>query len=165
MIKREEPEDLELLSKSLVPFIDRGLRVEASVVRDKFGIPEPEADAEILGAATARAGAETDDKGDDDAKKETQRALIKLALQRTKADDEIDRLVDEITAETWEEITDPILDPVLELLHSSGSFSEFQSGLVGAMKQGDTSDLLRHLATALFKARGLGDATDEVGKR
>lgn len=44
----EEPEDLEALSKSLPEFIDRGLRVEASVIRDMFSLPEPEPDAEVL---------------------------------------------------------------------------------------------------------------------
>lgn len=38
-----EPEDLEMLSKSLPPFIDRGMKVAARVVADKFKLPEPEA--------------------------------------------------------------------------------------------------------------------------
>lgn len=46
----EEKEDLKLLAEALSPFIDRGLKVEASVIRDKFGLPEPEEGAELLGA-------------------------------------------------------------------------------------------------------------------
>jgi len=44
----EEGEDLEVLAKALPPFIDRGLAVQSSVIRDKFGLPEPEDDADIL---------------------------------------------------------------------------------------------------------------------
>lgn len=49
----EKPEDLESLAKSLPPFINLGLRVEESVIRDKFGLPEPEDDARVLGAGGA----------------------------------------------------------------------------------------------------------------
>lgn len=44
----EEPEDLKGLADSLPEFIDRGLKVQSSVILDKFGIPEAEEDAEIL---------------------------------------------------------------------------------------------------------------------
>lgn len=46
----EDPEDLKLLSESLPPFITMGLRVEESVIRDKFGLPEPEEGAVLLKA-------------------------------------------------------------------------------------------------------------------
>ncbi|MCK5642894.1 MAG: DUF935 domain-containing protein [Gammaproteobacteria bacterium] len=64
----DEPEDLESLSKSLPVFIDRGLRVEASVIRDKFRLPKPEDDAEVLkpkGGASPLA-----EPGDDDTEPE-----------------------------------------------------------------------------------------------
>lgn len=58
----EQDEDLVAYSKSLGPFIDRGLRVEQSAVRDKFKLQEPADDAEILqpqgAAARATAPAE-----------------------------------------------------------------------------------------------------------
>jgi phage gp29-like protein len=43
-----EPEDLKLFADSLAPFIDRGLKIEASQIRDKFGLDEPAKDAEVL---------------------------------------------------------------------------------------------------------------------
>ncbi len=43
-----EQEDLVMLSQSLPPFINLGLRVEASVIREKFGLQEPEEGAEVL---------------------------------------------------------------------------------------------------------------------
>lgn len=48
----EQKEDLEKLSRALAPFIDRGLRIESSVIRDKFNLPEPEEGAEVLGPKT-----------------------------------------------------------------------------------------------------------------
>jgi phage gp29-like protein len=47
-IERPEPEDLAALSSALAPLIDRGLRVSARSVLEKFGLAEPEAGAEIL---------------------------------------------------------------------------------------------------------------------
>ncbi|WP_110972153.1 DUF935 domain-containing protein [Pseudomonas huaxiensis] len=44
-----QPENLELLISALSAFVPLGLRVEQSVVRDKFGLPEPAEGAEILG--------------------------------------------------------------------------------------------------------------------
>lgn len=44
----EEAEDLKLLSEALTPFIDRGLRVQASVILDRFGIAEAEDGAPVL---------------------------------------------------------------------------------------------------------------------
>jgi len=44
----ETADDLESLSKSLPPFIEQGLRVEESVIRDKFNLPAPAPDAMLL---------------------------------------------------------------------------------------------------------------------
>ncbi|QEW21219.1 Mu-like prophage protein gp29 [Marinibacterium anthonyi] len=48
VIQRQEPEDLKAFSDAIGPMIDRGLRVAASDVLDKFGLPEAAKDAEIL---------------------------------------------------------------------------------------------------------------------
>jgi phage gp29-like protein len=45
----EEPEDLESLAKSLPPFINLGLPVEASVILDKFGLEMPDEGSLLLG--------------------------------------------------------------------------------------------------------------------
>ncbi len=47
-IARAEAQDLVALSNALGPLIDRGLKVGAAEVREKFGLAEPAADAEIL---------------------------------------------------------------------------------------------------------------------
>lgn len=48
IIARPKQEDLKLLSEALGPMIDRGLEVEQSEVRDKFGLSEPGKQAKIL---------------------------------------------------------------------------------------------------------------------
>ncbi|MEX2480210.1 MAG: DUF935 domain-containing protein [Gammaproteobacteria bacterium] len=52
-IGRPEEEDLKLLAESLAKLVPLGLRVEASVIRDKFGLPDPDPDAEVLEARAA----------------------------------------------------------------------------------------------------------------
>lgn len=47
-IARPDEEDLQQLSSSLAQLVPLGLRVQASEVRDKFGLSEPETDAEVL---------------------------------------------------------------------------------------------------------------------
>ena len=47
-IARPEPEDLKAFSDAIAPMIDRGLRVSASDVLDKFGMREAPASAKIL---------------------------------------------------------------------------------------------------------------------
>ncbi|GAB7078756.1 DUF935 domain-containing protein [Megalodesulfovibrio paquesii] len=44
-----EPEDTAGLVDALAKLVPLGLRVEASVVRDKLGLPDPEEDGEVLG--------------------------------------------------------------------------------------------------------------------
>ncbi len=51
----EEPADMKLLSESLPPFIKMGLPVMVKTVLEKFGLPEPEENAEILSAPAAPA--------------------------------------------------------------------------------------------------------------
>lgn len=50
VIARPEQQDLTKLATALAPMIDRGLRVEQSAVRDRFGFEDPADDAEIMGA-------------------------------------------------------------------------------------------------------------------
>jgi phage gp29-like protein len=50
VIKAVEPEDTQLLVTALEKLVPLGLKVEQSVVRDKLGLPDPEEDAECLGA-------------------------------------------------------------------------------------------------------------------
>jgi len=57
-IARPEKRDLQAIATALATLVPLGLKVEASVVRDMLGFPDPEDGAELLGApAAAGAGA------------------------------------------------------------------------------------------------------------
>jgi phage gp29-like protein len=46
----EEPEDLVAYMTAVEKFVKLGGKVQASVVRDKLGLPDPENDSDLLGA-------------------------------------------------------------------------------------------------------------------
>jgi phage gp29-like protein len=50
-----DPEDLKQLTEALSRLVPLGLKVEQSVVRDKFALPDPAEDAELLAPPTAPA--------------------------------------------------------------------------------------------------------------
>ena len=54
-IGRAEEEDLKSLADALAPMIDRGLEVDASEIRDRFGLAEPKSGARLLRAQGAAA--------------------------------------------------------------------------------------------------------------
>ena len=55
MLPVPEPEDIKVLAEALGHLVPLGLRVEASVIRDKLGLPDPEEGAEVLTALAAAA--------------------------------------------------------------------------------------------------------------
>jgi phage gp29-like protein len=56
VIARAEAEDLGLMATALAAMVDRGLEVEQSAIRDRFGLSEPGPGAAILRPATAVSG-------------------------------------------------------------------------------------------------------------
>ena len=137
--------NIEVLSSALAELVPLGLRVGASVVRDRLGLPDPADDDELLTPSSSPAG--------------PPRAANR-ALNR---EDPLSDTLDEIEAEglrDWEQQADPILEPIRNLAAASNSYQEFQAGLPGLLEQMDSGELVRRLALAAFKARGMGDASD-----
>ena len=174
LFKLQSPEavDLKLLSDALTPFIDRGLKVRSSEVLAKFGFSAPEGDDEVLGAKAAPAPGATEADAaapriDGQAPVAENRAGCSCSScasrarnsAETDAGDDLDGLVDDLTG-GWAPAMDPLLEPVLRLAEASGSYAEFEAGLVDTAAAMDAGELARLLGPALFKARGLGDATD-----
>lgn len=145
-------EDKAVLITALEKLVPLGLRVEASVVRDKFGLPDPAPGAEVLGAPVVAATP-------------TPPALNRrrrLALNRDLTPDLADAELDDLTAEAladWEPQLAPVVNPVLDLANRSQTYDEFLAGLSGLLEQMSADDLVNRLAEATFKARGLGMAT------
>lgn len=140
-----EPEDVAALTSALEKLVPLGLRVEASVVRDRLGFPDPAEGAEVLGMQ---------------ARPESGTAANRERRAANREDDGGDDL-DALAAEAldgWEQQLAPVVDLIQELADRSQSHEEFLAGLPGLSGQMDASALVRGLAVAAFKARGLGDA-------
>ena len=167
-----EPEDLTSLSKALVPLVDRGLPVPEAWVRAKFGIPDLDAEAGELAlqpANKAAAPAEPaddvpDEEGDAEevkrAKAARRRARVAFAAtQKAAKADALDELADAALAALD---TGAFLGPIRELAQESRDYADFRVRLPEVLEEMDVEDVGQGLAAALFKARGLGDATDSV---
>lgn len=156
-----QEEDLELLAKALIPFIDRGLKVPAASIREKFGLEEPAAGEEVLGPmakGSEQSGHGKDDQEADEAAesgKESEKAEANAAAS---ARDDIDDLMAEI--DDWHRLVDGIISPIEAAAERSISADDFKANLKAALAAMDVSALHEKLAVEIMKAKGLGDHED-----
>lgn len=136
----EKPEDLKSLADSLIPFIDHGLPVEASVILDKFRLQMPAKGALLLGKAASA----TPTPG-------------KPSLNRAGAVDPLDALVAD-GLDDWQPQLEPVVGPLRALFASSSSFEELKRGLDGLADKVDQRLLARELARFMLQARGVGES-------
>ncbi len=165
----DEPEDRKTFVDSLVPLIDRGFEVEASVVADRLGLPVPAKGAKIL--RPLRGPAEAGDAGD---ASEPEKPPSKPAKATTKLDritllrellahlteETGDFIDDESSPDDWKTTMAPLLDAVADEAGRADGFDDFLSRLAG--RRVDATMLAESLALRTLQARGRGDATDEV---
>ncbi|HDZ3785963.1 TPA: DUF935 family protein, partial [Vibrio cholerae] len=151
-IKVPEPEDLKVLVDSLTPLIDRGLRVSASSVRDKFGLTEPESEEEVLVPMT-QASMQPLEVG----LNHSQGIAINRISQSVDA--EIDAMTDEAVSE-WVETGEEFMNPILKLAKDSASYDAFLAGLPALQAELSEGEFVEQMAKLMFQARGLGDARD-----
>ena len=144
----EEPEDLVAFTAAVTQWVDRGLTIEMSVIRDKFGIPEPEEGADVVGKKTEATPGEPGGGPDSNARR--RRELN--AENKAKA---VDEIVDSV-ASKFVDISDSIWAPIFKAINEVSSLEELQS--VMSTLEIDKDELTIHLATQMFKARGLGNA-------
>lgn len=162
----EEPEDRKAFVDALVPLVDRGLRVEQSVVRDKIGIPEPAEDVapEDLLQPMSKAPAAAPTPGDEEAAppakgpaakaSRTGRRPAQLAVE---GEDFIDK---DLASVDWGEAGAEVLAAVRRAKDGATNFTDFLARLRD--ESADVSKLVESLALRTLQARGVGDATDEV---
>ena len=143
-----EPEDLKAFVDALIPLVDRGLRVQESEVRDRFGLAEPENGATVLSPSNSFSAFSSAP------------ALNRerLALNRAQ-DDEIDVMANEALKD-WEQTGSAFTSPVLQLAQEVASFDEFLARLPDLQKTLEPAAFVEQLAMLSFKARSLGDAND-----
>lgn len=161
VLQVSEPEDLKSLADALTPFIDRGLQVEQSAILDRFGLAAPTDGARLLQPKSTSQpltpGLNTERPCACPACGGQRRALNQEQSQR----DALDLLADEAAAD-WQAVMTPVLDPLRQLAEQAQDFDEFRTRLPELLEQMDDVALVEQLARAAFKARGMGDATDQV---
>lgn len=162
-IYRPDQEDVTALVDSVVKLLPFGLKVESSVMADKLGLPEPDAQSELLGAITDGANGDTepDSAPEDSGAKKTKE---KTAQRLGEESDAIDYMAD-AAAEGWEPVLTPLVQPVLELLEHSTSFEDFLDKLPTLVDSQNTGALTESLARALFAARLQGMLDIQGGGR
>ena len=134
--------DMKQYADAVAVLVDRGMKVEQSVVRDKLGLPEPEKDAELLGPIPAPA--------------EQPPALhAGRHICAAHAADAIDELAAE-AGEEWEAALDPMIAPLRELLGDAATLEEARDRLAELIAKMDTAALEDMLVRAGFSARLAG---------
>lgn len=149
-LRINEPEDLKALVDSIIPLIDRGMKVQMSEMRDKFGLSEPEDGAEVLQPASTASN---------------DYAMLpalnreQIALNRTSPPDDIDTLTAAAISD-WQRVGTAFTNPVLALANEVDSYEAFLKRLPELQDSLDAGEFVDQLARLCFQARGLGDVSD-----
>lgn len=161
--KVQEPEDIKGLTEALKDLVPLGLRVGASVVRDKLGLPDPGKDEEILKPAAAPAPVVPTPPALADAGAQTAQArgccpscgTGRAAHAIDGGPDALDGLV-EASLRDWTAQFQPLTDPLVQAIQEATTLDELQGLLREAASRMDPSLLAERLAQASFMARAAG---------
>lgn len=150
----EQPpeEDIDAFTKAVVPWVQAGLEVSASSVRERLGIEPPTGDDDMIAppAPEPDPNAPPIGKGKQP-KVEPNRATSRLPLNLQIAEDIASSL-----AENWEVLLTPYVRVLESLARKSQSFEDFALALNTATERMDSSEFVRQLAVASMEARGVG---------
>ncbi len=152
-IRVPEPEDLKMLVDSITPLVDRGMKVPAYALRDKFGIAEPEANDDLLMpmSQASMQGALTS------MNRKQFTAFNRIAKS---AQQEVDDLTDEAMNE-WEQIAEQdFMNPIIQAANDSQSYQEFLDKLPELQAQLGEGAFVEQMAQYMFQMRGYGDMKD-----
>ena len=165
-IARPDEEDLDQLSNSLARLVPLGLRVQASEVRDKFGLAEPEDGAEVLGAPAeaepSRPGPAADDPQDEEEPgPASRRGGDRAALQQEAPG----CLPEELIAEAALPMAGPaiaaLVGRVRGLIARAGSLEAAEAALSGAAgRLAAPAELVAAMRQALLLAWLSGEAAE-----
>jgi phage gp29-like protein len=179
----DDGEDLTPWMKNVEIYVKLGGRVQASEVRDRLGLSEPEDGAELLKAPGVAAGigakgpvvdTDTDDvtKGDpakdDDEIAGDGKSSEMNAAQQTRAPSPYDATDEHVDAELkkWRSLENDNVGRLIREIQNAKSYEEARTLLEELKRdEGDVLDigaLVVSLARGMFKLRGNGDATDAV---
>jgi phage gp29-like protein len=168
-----EPEDLKQLTEALARLVPLGLKVEQSVVRDKYGLPDPAEDADLLtppaalpfpsalNRAWARQALSMP------AAAPPFRGALDSAVPAGAVPDtgfpDLDALMAEALGD-WEEQIDPVLEPLRQAIEAAESYEDLSRRLAELIRKLDVQALADALAKATFLGRAAGNVDPETGK-
>lgn len=151
-IARPDAEDVAGLVGALRVLVPLGLRVEASTVRDKLGLPEPEEGAEVL---VWQGGVQPEPEQETAPQRAAHAARLGSGTPAPNGQDALDMLADESLAD-WQPLVQGVVDPLRQLLDECATHEEFLRRLPEVVTAQDTEALTEGLARALFVARLAG---------
>lgn len=162
----DDPDDLDALSNQLARLVPLGLKVGQKSIRDRFGLPEPEDEEELLGVQRV-ASAEVEPEDEPEQAQASRQPCpscgkVHKASGRT-GETDTEQLIDQLgqdALDEWQPQMDPILEPIRALAARSANQEEFLADLPATLQAMNAGPLVEMLAVELFKARGVGDAAD-----
>ena len=177
--REDDQEEFSVWLDGVERFVDRGGRVEQSVVRDRLGLPDPEAGAVLLAPKrengpqsaaspqSAPTGAKIAPPPFSDRPKPSQTALagpVAAAIDgnsgaepdHAHSSDDIDELVALLVDEGWEAQMEPMIGPLREALTASSTYEEALAALVPTLAKMDSTALAERLEKAAFAVRAAG---------
>lgn len=159
-IGRPEEIDLEKWIGNVRTFVDMGGKVGMTVVRDKLGIPDPDADEELLGAKPA--GQQPGDQDEANPPPTIRRAAQRAAPPadgRDAIDDAAEAVIED---DAWEPLVAPMIEGLEEKLAAAGSIEEARGILADHFRTMNVDALAEQLARLAFSARLAGEYDEEL---
>jgi phage gp29-like protein len=158
VIARPKPEDLKQLTDSLRVLVPLGFRVEQSEIRDKFGLSEPAADAEVFRQEPTAAAPVPPTIAQDKPQP------LQMATQSTETPAQ--HPADQIAAAMADASTGDIaamIDTIETMLGKANDLAEFRTMLASAWSDEPTRKLATILTAGLASAQAAGrsDLVDE----
>jgi phage gp29-like protein len=180
VIAEPDNEDLKELRESLQVYVPMGLKVGVSTIRDKLGLPDPDADEEVLTASAAKAAVEGSLNGpgastapsdvsvrpkDGDAHQRGGKTPDPKDAHgaRSGQPDAIQHLTEAEVGEHWEPLIDPIITRIEQMVAQCHSAEEFLARLPGLAADLPVEGLADSLARTMFAAHLAGQAGDDIG--
>lgn len=155
-IGRPDETDINDLVANVVKLVPLGLKVGMSTMRDKLGLPDPDADEELL-VPQAAAPAPSPDQ------EEAPPPKVATQSQMGGTDqDAIDLAAEKIAAEHWQEMTPPVVDGLADALSKVTTLEETQALLAAQVSAMGVNAFVEQLARAAFSARISGEADEAL---
>ena len=160
-IGRPEEIDVKMLVDNVAKLVPLGLKVGMATMRDRLGLPDPEADEELLGAPTEPDEADAD--GIEASKpapgdRQPSRLTARRPSSRTDAIDDAATLA----AEDWEPLISPLIAGLDTAIATATSIDEVRALLKTRLEGMTTAALGEELARAVFAARLAGEADETL---